>query len=309
MRCSSLRLSALLTVLAVQAHAAGPLVFSYFTGNGEDGLHLATSTDGLHWRVLNGGQSLLAPQVGESKLMRDPSITLGPDGLFHMVWTTSWQGRSLGYASSKDLIHWSEQRVIRNELAGEIVNSWAPELFYDAPSRQYLIVWASTVKGRFPETAAQGNRDYNHRLYVIRTHDFQNFTAPELFFDPGFQVIDGAIFRHGRRYVIVAKNETLKPEAKYLFLSFADSLAGPWSKASASISGKEWAEGPTPVRLGGWWHIYFDKYRDHRYGIIRSRDLEHWEDLSPKLEFPAGARHGTVLAVPAAIVKQLDRLP
>lgn len=212
----SVRPSLTLLLLAAPLLAGDPLIFSYFRGNGEDGLHLATSDDGLQWRVLNEGRPLLQPVVGESKLMRDPSIVRGPDGLFHMVWTTSWQGRSLGYSSSKDLVHWSEQRVIVNELEGEIVNSWAPELFYDSPSKQFLIIWASTVKGRFPETAGQGSRDYNHRQYVIRTTDFKSFSKPELFLDPGFQVIDAALFRDGKRYVVVAKNETLKPLGGHL---------------------------------------------------------------------------------------------
>src|SRR5690349_1437214 len=63
-------------------------VFSYFKRNGEDGLHLAYSEDGLVWHELNGGKSLLKPFVGRSKLMRDPQIIAGADGLFHMVWTT-----------------------------------------------------------------------------------------------------------------------------------------------------------------------------------------------------------------------------
>ena len=299
--------AACLFVFASAALAADPLLFSYFRNNGEDGLHLATSGDGLRWRVLQGGKALLEPKVGESKLMRDPSIARGPDGTFHMVWTTSWQGRSLGYASSKDLVHWSGQRVIENGLEGEIVNSWAPELFFDAPEKEFAIVWASTVRGRFPETAGKGNSEYNHRLYIIRTRDFKTFTKPELFLDPGFQVIDAAIFRAGKRYAVVAKNETLTPPAKYLFLTFADSLRGPWTKPTAPISGNEWAEGPTPVRIGGAWYIYFDKYRDHRYGVIRSRDLEHWEDLSARLVFPEGARHGTVLAIPRAVLRGLER--
>src|SRR5690606_463745 len=45
-------------------------LFSYFTGNGEDGLHLAWSADGLTWTTLRSGASFLAPEVG-SKLMRD----------------------------------------------------------------------------------------------------------------------------------------------------------------------------------------------------------------------------------------------
>jgi len=39
--------------------------------------------------------------------------------------------------------------------------------------------------------------------------------------------------------------------------------------------------------------------------LIRSRDLEHCEDLSAQLEFPAGARHGTVFEAPRSIVDSL----
>lgn len=80
-------------------------LFAYFMGNGEDGLHLAASTDGFTWETINDGKSILPPLVGESTLMRDPCITTGPDGTFHMVWTTSWTGNTIGYAHSKDLIN------------------------------------------------------------------------------------------------------------------------------------------------------------------------------------------------------------
>jgi sucrose-6-phosphate hydrolase SacC (GH32 family) len=87
-------------------------LFSYFKGNGEDGLHLAYSYDGLKWSALNNDQSFLKPQVGNDKLMRDPCIILDAKGTFHMVWTISWQEKGIGYANSKDLIHWSEQKYI-----------------------------------------------------------------------------------------------------------------------------------------------------------------------------------------------------
>lgn len=294
--------------LTLQA-ADQTLLFSFFRNNGEDGLYLAAaSPDGLTWRVLNGNKPLLRPEVGENKLMRDPSIAQGPDGTFHMVWTTSWRGKTIGYASSKDLRHWSQQKAFTVGEEGTI-NCWAPEIFYEATAKEFVIVWASTIKGRFRETDGMGNNDYNHRLYVVRTLDFVTISKPELFYDPGFQVIDGAVFRVGKRWAMVAKNETLKPEAKYLFLTFADSLQGPWTKPTEPISGKQWAEGPTPVRMGGAWHIYFDKYRDKHYGLLRSKDLKTWEDLTDRLRFPEGARHGTAFWVPAKIVSKLETTP
>jgi lysophospholipase L1-like esterase len=71
-------------------------LFSYFVGNGEDGLHLARSNDGYHWQALNGGKSFLAPQAGKSRLMRDPCLFRASDGTFHLVWTNGWKDRTIG---------------------------------------------------------------------------------------------------------------------------------------------------------------------------------------------------------------------
>ncbi|MFT4018666.1 MAG: glycosyl hydrolase, partial [Agriterribacter sp.] len=68
-------------------------MFSYFKGNGEDGLHLAYSRDGYSFTALNNDQSFLKPELSKDKLMRDPCIIRGADGLFHMVWTVSWHDR------------------------------------------------------------------------------------------------------------------------------------------------------------------------------------------------------------------------
>ena len=46
----------------------------------------------------------------------------------------------------------------------EARNCWAPELFYDTDSKTYLLFWATTLPGRFPETDALGDDGYNHRM-------------------------------------------------------------------------------------------------------------------------------------------------
>src|SRR5450830_1734474 len=68
-------------LLIAQAPAPGPepaepYLFSSFTNNGEDGLHLLSSADGVRGTALNGGRSFLYPAVG-SRLMRDPSEATG----------------------------------------------------------------------------------------------------------------------------------------------------------------------------------------------------------------------------------------
>ena len=285
-------------------------LFAYFKGNGEDGLHLASSDDCLVWHQLNDGNSLLRPAVSKDKLMRDPNITLGQDGVFHLVWTTSWHEPIIGHATSKDLIHWSEQQAIMpmmNEPNAQ--NVWAPETFYDADAKQYLLFWATTIPGRFPETDKSGDNGLNHRIYLTTTKDFKSFTPTRLFFDPGFNVIDATIVRDGERFIMFFKDETKQPVAqKNIHYAVAERATGPYGKVSPSITGKYWAEGPTVIKIDGRWIVYFDRYRDHRYGAVASTDFEHWEDISAQLQFPEGARHGTVIQVKQSVLTKLLKM-
>ncbi len=283
-------------------------LFSYFKGNGEDGLHLAFSRDGLKWEALNNDQSVLTPTAGYDKLMRDPCIIKGPDGYFHMVWTVSWKEKEIGYARSKDLVHWSEQQAIP-VMAHEqgAMNCWAPEINWDPDRQEYLIYWATTIEGRFPETAKGGDEKYNHRMYCTTTKDFKSFTPTRLFYDPGFNCIDASINPDGNGYLMWIKNETLKPEEKNIRLARSERLQGPWSAASAPVTGNYWAEGPTALKIVGLWHLYFDKYRDHQYGLLVSPDLKNWEDWSDKLSVPEGIRHGTVFEITAQEFKRLKK--
>jgi hypothetical protein len=291
-------------------------VFSYFVGNGEDGLHLLHSTDGLQWDKVGGGRSLLKPEVGRDKLMRDPAVCQGPDGKFHMVWTVSWGEKGIGYAHSEDLIHWSEQKYLPvMEHEKDARNSWAPETFYDADTKQFIIVWATTIPGRFPETEGQTKREnkdpgYNHRMYYVTTPDFENFSETKLFYDQGFNVIDSTIVKDGQRYAMILKNETdrpFKPE-KNLRVSFADNALGPYGPASEPITGNYWAEGPTAINVGDTWMVYFDKYTEHKYGLVTSPDLVKWTDESDQLQMPSGVRHGTAFEVSAEIAERLLEL-
>jgi beta-xylosidase len=267
----------------------------------------------MHWRALNGGKSFLQPTVGEDKLMRDPCLLLGPDGIFRMVWTTSWWGHTIGYAHSQDLIHWQDQKaipVMAEEPAA--VNCWAPEVVYDPAKGHYLIYWATTIPGRFAATDGTGHlgsdkRVLNHRIYSTTTGDFTSFAPTRLYYDGGFDVIDATLAQNGSEWLLFVKNETERPKAeKNIRLVRAQTSEGPFSAPSDPITGNYWAEGPTSIRIGGSWYVYFDRYMEKRFGVVRSRDLVHWDDISDQLIMPAGIRHGTVLRVPRAVA---DALP
>jgi hypothetical protein len=281
-----------------QSDSATVYIFSYFKNNGQDGLHLAYSLDGYSFTALNNDSSFLRPTVSKDKLMRDPCIIRGTDNLFHMVWTVSWNAKGIGYASSPDLVHWSEQRylpVMEHEDSAR--NSWAPEISYDSEGKRYIIYWASTIAGKFASDRSVEN-GYNHRMYYTATKDFRDYTKTELLYDQGFNVIDASIVPDGKNYIMFLKDETRLPTAqKNIRIAYSTQAATGYSKPSVPITGNYWAEGPTAIRIGNDWLVYFDKYRDHVYGAVRSADLVNWTDVSSSIGFPAGARHGTVFTI------------
>jgi beta-xylosidase len=238
--------------------------------------------------------------------MRDPCIIKGPDGLFHMVWTSSWNEKGIGYANTADLIHWSDQKylqVMKDEVGAR--NCWAPEIFYDAASKWYMIFWATTIEGKFSETASKKESGYNHRIYFVTTFDFLNFTEPEILYNQDFNVIDATLIREKNHYVMFLKDETVEPPQKNIRIATSGHLTKGFSKPTEPITGNYWAEGPTVAKLPEGWIVYFDRYREKRMGAVISTDLKTWKDISDKVQFPAGVRHGTVFSVSKEIFEKL----
>jgi len=289
-------------------------LFTYFTRNGEDGLHLAWSEDGYKWQPLRDGRSVLAPKIGsKEQLLRDPCIARGPDGTYHLVWTSGWWEQGIGYASTKDFITWSDQReipVMAHEPAAR--NSWAPEIIYDETKGEFAIFWATTIPGRFPQTTGASEDELNHRIYGTTTKDFKTFTPTALFYDPGFNCIDMTFLRDAGKLWLVIKNETKFPQPeKNLRIAPADSVQGPFGPLSAPFSPAGlWSEGPTALKIGDEYLVYFEAYMKKHYCAMRSKDLKTWEDVTDRVEFlnpgtPERMKHGSVMAVPRALIERL----
>ena len=282
-------------------------LFAYFehARKNEPGLRLAVSDDGLRYTAVGGGRRFLIPEVGESKLMRDPFLFRGrgAGAPWHLLWTTAWEGVTIGHAYSYDLVRWSPQQAIPVMAAFPGTrNCWAPEAVWDRRRRQWVIFWASTVTGRFPETAGTSENGYNHRMYATTTRDFRTFTPTRLFYDPGFSVIDATFFEDDRgRLHMIVKDETVNPPKKHLRIARARTPLGPFEPLSPPLPGS-WVEGPSAIRVGRDTIIFFDRYRDKRYGALRSRDLRRWEDISQFIRMPVGASHGTVIKAPRALL-------
>ena len=265
-----------------------------------DGLRFIYSYDGWHWDSIPG--TWLKPEVGKQRVMRDPSIIRTPDGMFHLVWTSSWRGdRGFGYACSKDLKHWSDQRFIEVMTDTSTVNVWAPELFWDDERRQAVIIWASCIPGKFPD--GQEEHKNNHRLYYTTTKDFKTFAPTKLMIDPGFSCIDATLVKRGKRdYVMVLKDNT-RPE-RDIKVAYAKSPYGPWSKASEPFTGKM-MEGPTTAKVDGGWLIYYDRYELKDFGAHYTKDFVKFEDVSKQVRVPVLHKHGTIFKADERVVYNL----
>ena len=292
----------LVMMFSTSASAKDIYVSTSFHEPANEGLRFIYSYDGINWNSIEG--TFLSPKVGNQKVMRDPSIVKGPDGTFHLVWTSSWRGdKGFGYASSKDLIHWTEERFITVMDDPTTVNVWAPELFYDDVKRQYMIIWASCIPGKFPDGLEDHNN--NHRLYYTTTKDFKTFSKAKLLIEPGFSSIDATMVKRGNNdYVMVLKDNTRKQ--RNIKVAFAKSPYGPWSEASESFTDM-FCEGPSTAYVDGWYYIYYDSYRQKIYGAHRTKDFKTFEDRTGSVKFPVGHKHGTVFMASEDIVNNLIR--
>jgi len=276
--------------------------FTSFHEPADEGLRMLYSYDGYDWNDLD--TLLLEPRVGNQQVMRDPSIVQGPDGTFHLVWTSSWQGDlGFGYASSSDLLNWSDQQFIP-VMAHDTstVNVWAPELFYDDVNQRFIILWASTIPFKFPKGIEEERN--NHRMYYTTTKNFENFTETDLFLDPGFSVIDAVIVkRDADDYVLVLKDNT-RPE-RNLKVAFSDDPLGPWSDPSPAFTA-QFTEGPTVLQLEDEYLIYFDAYRDKEYRAVKTTDFVIFTDVTDQVDIPEGHKHGTIFKADEEILRGLQ---
>jgi hypothetical protein len=279
-------------------------LFTSFHEPANEGLRMLWSKDGYKWNDLN--HIYLKPEAGAAKIMRDPSMIVGPDDSFHLVWTSAWKGNEgFGYASSKDGVHWSEQKIVPI-MADEktTVNVWAPELFYDKDSSRYVIVWASTIPYRF-EKGIEDEMN-NHRLYYTTTEDFSTFTPAKLFFDPKFSVIDAQILKRGNKDFLLILKDNTRPE-RDVKVAFGESAVGPWHDVSAPFTPKL-SEGPNVAKVKDCWLIYYDNYGAKKFGAAFTKDFKTFIYATSQISVPEGHKHGTILMVSKKQLKPLIKV-
>lgn len=306
-------LFALCTMSAVAGDKA--YLFTSFQEPSVRGMQYIYSYDGLHWDTIPG--VFLKPEIGndreyidafsgrkqwpkfapEQKVLRDPSIVKGPDGTYHLVWTTQWMGsRGFGYASSKDLIHWSEQREVKVMDDSQTNNVWAPELFYDDELERFFIIWSSQINPKDYTAADRLGTNSCHRMWYCTTSDFKTFSPARPYYNPGFNSIDGYLVKRAPKdYVLVVKDNR-KPGFSNLFCVFGQSPYGPFSHPTQTF-GRTFSEGPCALKLGDEWIIYYDQYHPQEYGAVSTRDFQTFTPIPERISVPATHKHGTIVEI------------
>lgn len=320
------------TIIVQEARESDPVyMMSYFrsdiaqTGQKDEYLHLAYSRDGLRWYELNNNM----PVVDFNNPLRDPFIAQGEDGIWRLMFTAATVNgpgnkgifSMLGYAESRDLINWTNYRMLDVMKAykdrGEVVfNSWAPEWSYDPVNEEYVIYWSSTVG------------DYssgNNKHYYVTTKDWEHFSDAQVYFAPAHKTIDATLYPLDADELIdgVTVREKLGipdgqdiPGNEVWMMFYKDEThenqGGMRNRQTWSAEGianpeayqnpdriSEYVtplktEGASIFKVGDQWHMMYDYWWAGKFGLKTTADITDpsaWSEENMDLRIPFRARH------------------
>ncbi|KIY70360.1 glycoside hydrolase family 43 protein [Cylindrobasidium torrendii FP15055 ss-10] len=278
------------------------------------------------WNIVNGGKPVLTSTLGD-KGVRDPYIIRHPtSGTFYVVATDlkvngsgkSWdylsrQGsRSLAIWESKDLVNWSDQRLV--ELAPpEAGMAWAPEATWDPVAEHFVVYWASKLY-ESTDTNHTGS-SYSRQLYS-NTTDFVTFTEAEVWIDRGNDNIDTTVCLDPETKYY---HRFSKADGKWVIQERALSLFAEWETVFEGVgySDHGQVEGPlcfTDNLDASLTHVWVDDIADRAgevqgYIPYQTTNLTSgaWT-LSEGYTLPTDPRHGTVFALTARELEALSSI-
>lgn len=292
------------------------------TPDGEQ-VYFGVSKDGFQWEKVNDGNPVLWSYYGD-KGVRDFTIVRTKEGKFVILATDlslsygmrnqyqhSWEiisrdgSKSLVMWESEDLIHWSEQKMVKlgNEEVGCL---WAPDIIYDKNNDDYVIHWSSPHKS---------NQYGEKGIYYSRTKDFVNYSEAKLLYqkeDSG--VIDSAMYEEDGKYYLFVKSE--KNPAKIILLE-SEYITGPFNRINEFDKSMESLqsglyEAPTAVKLeDGRWCLFLDFYgcstEEQGYVPFVADKLSEGNFVrsDKAFSFPYGYKHGTILTI---TIEEYERL-
>ncbi|GFF63736.1 hypothetical protein IFM60648_01025 [Aspergillus lentulus] len=248
--------------LPLDLHQADPTKVGYldFYWKTEDEsvyLALSNNSNPLDFRPINGGKPVVSPTLG-TKAVRDVSIVEGvgrDKGKYWLIGTdldidsTNWDkatrtgSRAIFIWESRDLIHWTNERLVTVEdaTAGMV---WAPDAIWDPKAGKYLVHWASRFYAA-NDPNHTGNPTTTDIIRYAHTSDFKTFTKPKTYIDHKTStIIDLSILRVDDntfvRFYVSGKVSGPMVEVS------RNGLFGNWVTPSGTIQDSTHFEGPYP---------------------------------------------------------------
>ena len=275
-------------------------------------LYYSVSTDGLHWKLLNGGKRVCEPYRGHADICK------GHDGRYYLVGNRNDAAPDINFWVSEDLIHWEHYSDVTPNLKATpeygdkaLPRIGAPKLFYDKAKSVYLLTW-HTPHEMGPTDLPEPYWASQRTLYLT-SKDLKSFASPprRLFPDWDMATIDTVVRRVGDRYYAVIKDERYPSlewtTGKTIRIAKADSLLGPYSPPGAPVS-PGFREAPTliPSPNGEAWYLYYEQYPGVSYGLSVASSLDGpWFQVSghtshkdwDKYVLPPKVRHGSMIPI------------
>ncbi|MDT3403680.1 family 43 glycosylhydrolase [Mucilaginibacter terrae] len=285
-------------------NACSAYLFTYFTGNSKDeeAIRFALSTDGYHFRALNGNKPVISSAaISATGGVRDPHILRGADGkTFYMVATdmvsaNGWDSnRGMVLLKSTDLINWKSAKVhvpTRFPAFAAVNRVWAPQTIYDAKTGKYMVYWSM-----------RAGSDPDKIYYAYANKDFTDFESEpkQLFFKPdNGATIDGDIVSKDGKFYLFFKTEGSGSGIK---IAVSDKLTEGYV-----LKDKYVQQTPDPVEGAGVFKLndgkgyilMYDLYTKGKYQFTKTIDLENFKVVDSEVSMNFHPRHGTVLPITA----------
>ncbi len=296
-----------------------PYLFAHFkekiTPDGE-AVYFGKSRDGFNWETVNNSNPVLMSTLGDKGcrdieiirlhtggfviLTTDLCIATKFDENYNVDWKqiNSHGSKCLCMWKTDDLVNFSQQKLIyfgRDDFGC----MWAPEIFYNKETEEYLIHWGSTI--------AEDN--FTHMsIYCSVTKDFESFSEPELYFTKTNEILDSHITKIDDTYHLFYKNSSNPPMNMH---ATSKSLYGPFEHDEAferymekEIYNPGSYEGPTTYILpDGRWCLMLDFFgcEKEKMGYVpfvspKPGDMS-FQRMTEGFSFPYGFKHGKVIEI------------
>jgi hypothetical protein len=244
--------------------------------------------------------------------VREVIVRLGKEDTKSKSWcdfinATRFGSRSIVIWESTDLANWSEPRLsapIANVSAG---NVWAPESYWDSSRNEFIAIFSSRYWD--PADVDRTGRSPPNQLMYVTTKDFDTFSEEQVYFSPGYPVIDCSLI-HVPEQGEDVWYRWVKSEVDYRIWQQRSSngILGTWTNVGNAPDGTRVTfasqysnnEGQLAFRDNvdpGLFHLWIDQSSTETYIPAQARtldDMTAWQ-LSDTTNFTKSTKHGWVL--------------